>query len=110
VPGRVAGTVAVISILLDTQSAESQDRPSTMVAIPYTDHHLHQNLRYKDYQLASRVAEVQRENAPDPQQMKQTTGLFESETVRDFGSQMQQRGVYAWWRQGMGFTGSEDRL
>jgi hypothetical protein len=110
VPGRVAGTVAVISILLDTQSAESQDRPSTMAAIPYTDHHLHQNLRYKDYQLASRVAEVQRENAPDPQQMKQTTGLFESETVRDFGSQMQQRGVYAWWRQGMGFTGSEDRL
>jgi hypothetical protein len=81
-----------------------------MVAIPYTDHHLHQNLRYKDYQLASRVAEVQRENAPDPQQMKRTTGLFESETVRDFGSQMQQRGVYAWWRQGMGFTGSEDRL
>jgi hypothetical protein len=42
--------------------------------------------------------------------MKRTTGLFESETVRDFGSQMQQRGVYAWWRQGMGFTGSEDRL
>jgi hypothetical protein len=76
----------------------------------HTDHRLHQNLRYKDYQLASRVAPVQRENAPDPQQMQRTNGLFESETVRDFGSQMQQRGVYAWWRQGMGFTGSEDRL
>jgi hypothetical protein len=87
-----------------------QIKTRSVGAVKHADHCLHQNLRYKDYQLASRAAPVQRENAPDAQQMKRTTGLFESETVRDFGSQMQQRGVYAWWRQGMGFTGSEDRL
>lgn len=65
------------------------------------------NLRYKDYQLVARAAAVRRENTPDAQQMKRT-GLFESETVKDFGSQMQQRGVYAWWREAMGFTGSYD--
>lgn len=68
-----------------------------------------QNLRYKDYQLVSRTAAVHRENPPDKEHMKQT-GLFESDTVKDFGHQMQQRGVYAWWRKAMGFTGSSDRL
>jgi hypothetical protein len=100
----------MVSVSVTTPSAESQNHPEQPQHRKYTDHRLHQNLRYKDYQLASRAAAVQRENAPDPQQMKRTTGLFESETVRDFGNQMQQRGVYAWWRQGMGFTGSEDRL
>jgi hypothetical protein len=68
-----------------------------------------QNLRYKDYQLVSRTAAVHRENTPDVQQMKRI-GLFESDTVKDFGGQMQQRGVYAWWRDAMGFTGSYDRI
>ena len=107
--------IAMASVCLPQQtsmSAESQIQTQSIAAVTcvHTDHRVHQNLRYKDYQLASRVAEVQRENAPDSQQMKRTTGLFESETVKDFGNQMQQRGVYAWWRQGMGFTGSEDRL
>lgn len=93
--------------LSNTPSAESQHQPQ---CCKHTNHQLPQNLRYKDYQLASRATAVHRENAPDAEQMKRTSGLYESETVRDFGSQMQQRGVYAWWRQGMGFTGSEDRL
>ena len=66
-------------------------------------------MRYKDYQLVSRTASVRRENTPDAEQMERT-GLFESDTVKDFGSQMQQRGVYAWWRDAMGFTGMYDKI
>jgi len=68
-----------------------------------------QNLRYKDYQLAARPAEVNRETEPSTEQSDKT-GLHESDTVKDFGHQMQQRGVHAWWRQAMGFTGQADRL
>jgi hypothetical protein len=38
------------------------------------------------------------------------TGFFETDTVKDFGRQMDDRGVYAWWRKAMGFTGHADRL
>jgi hypothetical protein len=68
-----------------------------------------QNLRYKDYQLVSRPGVVEHERLPDPEQMMRS-GLFESDTVKDFGHQMQQRGIYEWWRKGMGFTGQSDRV
>jgi len=68
-----------------------------------------QNLRYKDYQLAARPAEIDLEKEPDAAQSNKT-GLFESDTVKEFGYQMQQRGVYEWWRKAMGFTGQADRL
>ena len=37
-------------------------------------------------------------------------GLFESDTVKDFAAQIQDRGVLSWWKKAMGFTGNEDRL
>jgi len=67
-----------------------------------------QNLRYKDYQLVTRPAPVQRENqlailAP------RKGDLSEIDTVKDFGQAMRDRDVYAWWRKGMGFN-TEDLL
>ena len=68
-----------------------------------------QNLRYKDYQLATRPNEIQREhhlNEIDPR----PPGLYETDSVKDFGDQMQQRGVFNWWRRGMGFANQPERL
>ncbi|KAA8644892.1 hypothetical protein EYZ11_007484 [Aspergillus tanneri] len=77
------------------------------------------NLRYKDFQLVARPGVLADENQTYgensknhryqerlSQEMKrdQTIGLFEVETVKDFGSIMQQRGVWHWWRKGMGYT------
>jgi len=31
------------------------------------------------------------------------TGLFELETVKEFGAEMERRGISAWWRQAMDF-------
>jgi len=36
-------------------------------------------------------------------------GLHETESVRDFGEQMANRGIYAWWRKGMGYS-QKDQL
>jgi len=70
------------------------------------------NLRYKDYQLASRPAEVRREDkaVDDDAGIVDLKGLHETDSVKDFGEQMQDRGVYGWWRKGMGYAGQEDRL
>ncbi|TKA29592.1 hypothetical protein B0A50_03605 [Salinomyces thailandicus] len=56
-----------------------------------------QKLRYKNYQLASRPAEVVRETN-DNNGLEDLTGLHETESVKDFAQQMQDRGVFAWWR------------
>jgi len=66
-------------------------------------------LKYKDYQLVSRPAPAQREGQISEQQAT-LSGLHETDTVKDFGTQMEQRGVYAWWRTAMGYAGKEDRL
>ena len=65
-----------------------------------------QQLRYKDYHLASRPAKVERERAVDADDMP-STGFFETESVKDFGGQMRQRGVLAWWRKGMGYASDD---
>lgn len=62
-----------------------------------------QNLRYKDYHLVARPAVVQHESQPT-KETNVRAGLYETETVRDFGSQMQDRGVYGWWRKAMGYA------
>jgi len=70
-----------------------------------------QKLRYKDYQLASRPAEVKRENSASNDVVEHiASGLHETESVKDFGLQMQARGVYSWWRKGMGYAGQDERL
>ncbi|KAL4915443.1 hypothetical protein BDW62DRAFT_203630 [Aspergillus aurantiobrunneus] len=74
------------------------------------------NLKYKDFQLVSRpacamvVAESmagekgkgggkngkEGELGPGP-------GLEEVQSIKEFGSFMEQRGVWQWWRRGMGY-------
>lgn len=71
-------------------------------------------LRYKDFQLATRPGPLHDENQTelrDQQQLPQTkmrdikAGVSEVETVKEFGSLMEQRGVWKWWRKGMGYVG-----
>jgi hypothetical protein len=62
-----------------------------------------QNLRYKDYQLVARPAIVELENQPTKESQVRP-GLYETDTVSDFGRQLQDRGVYAWWRKAMGYA------
>lgn len=63
-----------------------------------------QRLRYKDFQLVKKAAEKQSEEGG----RKEKSGkLEEAESVKDFGARMQEMGVWAWWRKGMGYV-SED--
>ncbi|THY23622.1 hypothetical protein D6D01_05900 [Aureobasidium pullulans] len=69
-------------------------------------HWVDTNLRYKDYQLVARPAAIQHENQPTKESSVRP-GLYETETVSDFGKQLQDRGVYAWWRKAMGYAKDE---
>ncbi|KAI6829585.1 hypothetical protein KC340_g7242 [Hortaea werneckii] len=71
-----------------------------------------QKLRYKDYQLAARPAEVEREGdrAKIQEEGLNGEGLHETESVKDFAQQMHDRRVFGWWRKAMGYTGQQDRL
>lgn len=74
------------------------------------------NLRYKDFQLVTRPDVMADErgnvnsgrNEPSRSQKKteemSKAGLSEVETVKEFGGLMEQRGVWQWWRKGMGYT------
>ncbi|KAE8377525.1 hypothetical protein BDV26DRAFT_293131 [Aspergillus bertholletiae] len=79
------------------------------------------NLRYKDFQLVARpgLLEEDRQNCNGNEKQrngKQGTGrqeqrggnsaagLEEVETVKEFGSIMEGRGVWRWWRKGMGYV------
>ena len=69
------------------------------------------DLRYKDFQLVSRPASVVVEGGREGQGSAEVkakssgknTGLKEVESVKEFGSLMEQKGVLAWWRRGMGY-------
>jgi hypothetical protein len=72
------------------------------------------NLRYKDFQLVSRPGAVIRDDQPGeskPDRPPQSSdiptlthvGLSEVESVKEFGSIMEQRGIWQWWRKGMGY-------
>jgi hypothetical protein len=70
-----------------------------------------QRLRYKDFQLAARPAEIfGQEGANDHIEQEPPTGLFETDSVKDFATQMEKRGVLEWWKKAMGYSGSEGRL
>lgn len=64
-----------------------------------------QRLRYKDYQLAIKPAE-KKSIGDNP--MKIAEGdygkLEEIESVKEYGSQMEKMGLWAWWRKGMGYV------
>lgn len=73
------------------------------------------NLRYKDFQLVTRPDVMTDEKGGlngeriEPPRSKRKTetskaGLSEVETVKEFGGLMEQRGVWQWWRKGMGYT------
>jgi len=64
-----------------------------------------QNLRYKDYQLAIKPAPVKRDTTAQIKEVEHN-GLREFDTVKAFSLAMTDRGVYEWWRQGMGYTGN----
>ncbi|KAB8227805.1 hypothetical protein ETB97_001440 [Aspergillus alliaceus] len=79
------------------------------------------NLRYKDFQLVTRPGalegdcrkQIENENRKDGK--KSNAGganeerdsrprLEEVETVKVFGSKMKDKGVWRWWRKGMGYV------
>lgn len=64
-------------------------------------------LRYKDFQLVTRPGELEREDADQVNATmadKGDAGLSEVESVKEFGGIMGKRGVWNWWRKGMGYA------
>ncbi|KAJ5429057.1 hypothetical protein N7491_006073 [Penicillium cf. griseofulvum] len=71
-------------------------------------------LRYKDFQLVTRPGVVEdegkgKENGngnekKDGEKWDLAVGLDEVESVKEFGGIMAKRGVWKWWRRGMGYT------
>lgn len=65
-------------------------------------------LRYKDFQLVHKPGELVSESGGMPDDEGRATGrdvgLNEVESVKEFGSFMAQRGVWGWWRKGMGYS------
>ncbi|KAB8079663.1 hypothetical protein BDV29DRAFT_151578 [Aspergillus leporis] len=79
------------------------------------------SLRYKDFQLVTRPGVVEGDFRRQNENGKQKNavdsngrgvknekdpgiGLEEVETVKDFGGIMEGRGVWGWWRKGMGYV------
>lgn len=60
-------------------------------------------LRYKDLQLVTRPGLLEHEGT-DQSVNEVEAGLSEVESVREFGSCMEKRGVWMWWRKGMGYA------
>lgn len=64
-----------------------------------------QRLRYKDYQLVARPAQLVEEcNDREREKISVEAGLREVESMKEFGLIMKRRGVLEWWRKGMGYT------
>ncbi|KAJ5243632.1 hypothetical protein N7489_003728 [Penicillium chrysogenum] len=76
-------------------------------------------LRYKDFQLVTRPAVVEEEEEDgrgkqgtgnrngekkDGKELGLAVGLDEVESVKEFGAIMAKRGVWNWWRRGMGYA------
>ncbi|KAF9738307.1 hypothetical protein PMIN06_006817 [Paraphaeosphaeria minitans] len=60
-----------------------------------------QRLRYKDFQLVKKPSEKLPEGSEGPV----TYGKAEEvESVKDFGARIQELGIWAWWRKGMGYV------
>ncbi|PYI21122.1 hypothetical protein BO86DRAFT_322264 [Aspergillus japonicus CBS 114.51] len=66
------------------------------------------NLRYKDFQLVTRPGLLKVEYEPNSagnlaNHPNQRPGVSEVDSVKEFGGLMEQRGVWKWWRKGMGY-------
>ncbi|SPO05405.1 uncharacterized protein DNG_08092 [Cephalotrichum gorgonifer] len=73
-------------------------------------------LRYKDFQLVSRPASMEGERdggagtaktrgrRGGKENGRRDAGLEEVESVKEFGSLMEKKGVLGWWRRGMGYV------
>ncbi|RKU44890.1 hypothetical protein DL546_007616 [Coniochaeta pulveracea] len=59
-----------------------------------------QRLRYKDFYLACKPALIEGKSA----QIRDPAGLFEVDTVKEFGVAMDKRGLFDWWGRAMGFS------
>ncbi|KAL2216848.1 hypothetical protein M432DRAFT_457714 [Thermoascus aurantiacus ATCC 26904] len=65
------------------------------------------NLRYKDFQLATRPAPLVREKSVSGKgddELEPEPGVTEVESVKEFGALMEERGLWGWWRKGMGYS------
>lgn len=65
-----------------------------------------QRLRYKDFQLATKPAEMK---TPGNYEVMMPRGadygkLEEIESVKEFGLRMEKVGLWEWWRRGMGYV------
>lgn len=67
-------------------------------------------LRYKDFQLVARPGGLVREMPGAGSEGEIPTGLSEIHSVKEFAARMESLGVFGWWRKGMGYAGSEDRM
>lgn len=72
-----------------------------------------QRLRYKDYQLVARPAQLIVEDCREEEgkgkakvreEVSVEVGLREVESMKEFGTIMKRRGVWEWWRKGMGYV------
>lgn len=66
-------------------------------------------LRYKDFQLVTRPGVLEGETELDGKEKEKESpglalGLDEVESVKEFGGIMAKRGVWNWWRKGMGYA------
>ena len=62
-------------------------------------------LRYKDFQLVTRPGALEPEGKMEENIKEELDiGLAEVESVKEFGNFMEKRGVWKWWRKGMGYT------
>lgn len=63
-------------------------------------------LRYKDFQLVTRPDTVTSEDTEVISCSKEMreSGLSEVESVKEFGNLMEKRGLWNWWRRGMGYA------
>lgn len=69
-----------------------------------------QRLRYKDYQLLRRPAEIPPDAFRDRTRGLSSSGLHEVDAVKDFGAEMDRRRVLQWWREAMEFDPPGNRL
>ncbi|KAJ6088245.1 hypothetical protein N7486_009506 [Penicillium sp. IBT 16267x] len=61
-------------------------------------------LRYKDFQLVTRPGLLAPEGDACALPLPGGSGLFEVESVKEFGDLMSKRRVWGWWRKGMGYA------
>lgn len=61
-------------------------------------------LRYKDFQLVTRPGILAHEVTDQVPPKEHDAGFSEVESVKEFGSCMEKRGVWMWWRKGMGYA------